>query len=129
MVSGCISTSVFCITAVILSVLLKQYSREQSLMLSIGACAAILGGTMIYIESVIYEIRDILSQGGISEDFISIVFKSTAICFITQITCEICRESNEYAIASACELWGKTALTVVGLPVLRKLIEIIDELL
>ncbi|MDE6848134.1 MAG: stage III sporulation AC/AD family protein, partial [Ruminococcus sp.] len=61
--------------------------------------------------------------------YISLIFKAAAVCFITQITCEICRDSGENAIASAAEMWGRGAVTFMSLPVLKALLERINEII
>ena len=75
---------------------------------------------------ILTEISDIFTAAGISDDYISLVFKAVAVCFITQITADICRDSGETAIASAAELWGRAALVFMSLPVMRVLMEIIN---
>lgn len=129
MVENCFSVTVFCICASILAVLLRQYCREQSLLMSLAACTAVVGGFMLFLTPIITEVRDIFSQAGISDSYISLIFKAAAICFITQITCELCRDSGELAIASAAELWGRGAITFMSLPIVKNLLEKINELL
>lgn len=129
MVENCFSVAVFCICAAVLAVLLRQYCHEQSLLLSLGACTVVVGGFMMFLAPLITEIRDIFSAAGISEAYISIIFKAVAICFITRITCDLCRDSGEHAIASAAELWGRGAITFISLPIVRNLLEMIGGLL
>ena len=115
MVENCFSVALFCICACVLSIALRQYCREQSLLLSLGTCIIVLGGVIAFIYPIIGDIREI--------------FKATAVCFITQITCEICRDSGELAIASAQEIWGRAAITFISLPVLKALLELVQEII
>lgn len=78
---------------------------------------------------VLGDIRDIFLDSGLPESYISLVFKATAICLITQITSDLCRDSGETAIASAAELWGRGAVTFISLPLVRTLISRITEIL
>lgn len=78
---------------------------------------------------VLGDIRDIFLDSGLPESYISLVFKATAICLITQITSDLCRDSGETAIASAAELWGRGAVTFITLPLVRTLISRITEIL
>lgn len=78
---------------------------------------------------VLDDIRDIFLDSGLPESYISLVFKATAICLITQITSDLCRDSGETAIASAAELWGRGAVTFISLPLVRTLISRITEIL
>ncbi|MBP3309706.1 MAG: hypothetical protein J6L05_02705 [Ruminococcus sp.] len=129
MVENCFSVAVFCICAAIFAVLLRQYCREQSILIALAACVAVIGGFMLFLSPLISDLRNIFSEAGISDNYISIIFKAAAICFITQITCEICRDSAEAAIASAAELWGRGALTFMSLPILKALLERINEII
>ena len=102
---------------------------EQSLLISLAACAGILVGFLYFLEPMINDIREIFSAAGISESYISLIFKAAAVCFITEISCEICRDSGENAIASAAEIWGRGAITFMSMPILKMLVEKINEII
>ena len=129
MTDSCLTTAAFCICSALIAVLLRQYSREQSLLLSIAACTVVAGGTFSLLAPVLSDVRDIFTQAGVSESYLSLIFKAAAICFITQITCELCRDSGENAIASAAEMWGRGAVAFISLPLVKALISQISELL
>lgn len=129
MVDSAFATAVFCICGAILAVLLRQHCREQSMLIAIAACVIVAGGTFSMLGPILEDIRDIFSGSGISEGYLALVFKATAICLITQITCELCRDSGESAIASAAEMWGRGAVTFISLPLVKALIEQIGEFL
>lgn len=97
-------------------------------MTALGSCGAVLLAFAVMAEPMIAEIGGIFEQAGISESYISLIFKAVAICFVTQLTCEICRDSGENAIASAAELWGRGAMTFMSLPVVRALVELITNI-
>lgn len=129
MVDRSITTAGFCICSAVLAVILRQHCREQSLMLSLAVCTAVIGGFMSFFAPMMNEISDIFIQAGISDSYLSLIFKATAICVITQITCEICRDSGETAVASAAEIWGRGAVTFISLPLIKALLEQINEIL
>ncbi len=95
-------------------------------MISLAVCVAVVGAFAAMVYPVIQETEIIFSEAGISSDYISLIFKAAAICFITQITGDICRDSGETAIASAAELWGRGAITVMALPIVKALLETIS---
>lgn len=98
-------------------------------MISLSACAAVIGASVVIITPIITQVTEIFADAGISSDYISLIFKATAICFITQITCDICRDSGENAIASAAELWGRGTITVMSLPLIAALVGMITDFL
>lgn len=129
MVENCFSVAVFCICSAIFAVLLRQHCHEQSLMIALAACVTVVGGFMLFLAPLVSDVQNIFSQAGLSDSYISLIFKAAAVCFITQITCEICRDSGENAIASAAEMWGRGAVTFMSLPVLKALLERINEII
>ena len=96
---------------------------------TIAVCAGIMVLFVIMFEAPIAEISEIFEMAGIAESYISIVFKTVAICCITHITAEICRDSGESAIASTAELWGRGAVLVLGLPIFRAFLQLIEKLI
>lgn len=129
MVDNSLTVAVFCIVSAVLAVLLRQYCREQSLMVVLAACIAVTGGCIAILAPAIDQINSLLTEAGVSSGYISLIFKSAAICFITQIACDICRDSGENAIATAAELWGRGSITVMSLPLIAALVEMITDFL
>ncbi len=129
MVENAFSTAVFCVASAILAVLLRQYVREQSLFISLAACVVVSGALFTMLAPVLADIRQFFLDSGLPESYISLVFKATAVCLITQVTSDLCRDSGETAIASAAELWGRGAVTFLSLPLIRALITRIGEIL
>ena len=129
MVENAFTTAVFCVASAILAVLLRQHVREQSLFISLAACVVVTGGLFAMLAPILGDIRGLFLDSGLPESYISLVFKSTAMCLITQITSDLCKDSGETAIASAAEMWGRGAVTFVSLPLIKALISRIGEIL
>ncbi len=128
MVDNIMIVAALCIVAAILCRLLDKYNKEQAVMLSIAACAAVLGFVVIYISPVINMISDLYSMCEMDEDYSLIIFKSLGICYITQFACDVCRDCGENAIGTVTEIAGKTALVILALPLFENLIEYINKL-
>lgn len=129
MVDSCFSVAAICICAVMLSLLLKRYCREQSLFVALVACITVIGAFAASACDLLNDLREILEESEISPEYISVAFKAAAVCIITQITTELCRDSGEGAIASAAELWGRGTVVLLSVPIIRTLIGIIGEFL
>ena len=129
MVDSCFSVGAFCLVGALIAVILKQYCSEHSMAVTIAVCAGVMTFFVLLFEDTLAEIRDIFEMAGIAESYISIIFKTLAICCITHITAELCRDSGEGAIASAAELWGRGAVLVLGLPVFRAFLQLIEKLI
>jgi len=129
MVGDITAVSGFCIAGAVLAVLLKQYCKEQSMILSLGVCVIVFAGAVSVLSPVLDRLEVLFTQSGLDESYISLVFKATAICFITQITSDICRDSGESAIASALELWGRVSIIFMSVPLIESIVEKITEII
>lgn len=129
MVSDVTAVSGFCIAGALLAVLLKQYCREQSMMLSLGVCIIVFAGAVSIISPVMERLILLFTQSGLDESYILLVFKATAICFITQITSDLCRDSGENAVASVMELWGRISVMLISVPLIESIVESITDFL
>jgi stage III sporulation protein AD len=129
MVGNCFTVGVFCVGGALLSLILKQYCSEHSLVLSLAVCSSVFIGAVVMLEYPVSEVRDLFLSAGIPESYISAMFKAFAVCCITHVSAELCRDSGESAMGAAAELWGRAAIVVISLPIVRGLIELIDKLL
>ncbi|MCR5599375.1 MAG: hypothetical protein K6G33_01335 [Ruminococcus sp.] len=120
---------VFCVCGALLAVLLKQYCSEQSLLISTAVCTAVFFAAVVMLDVPLNEIREIFVSAGVPESSISLVFKALGICCITHISAELCRDSGEGAMGAAAELWGRAAVTVLSLPIMKNFLLLIDKLL
>lgn len=127
MVNEAIGVSFFCLCSAILAIILKRYCQEQSMLTSLAGCIIVISAFAAVVGPVVTEIYGIFSEAGIESDYAALIMKAAAICFITQITCEICKDSGENALASAIELWCRGALTVMALPMVKTILEAIKE--
>ncbi|MCR4796087.1 MAG: hypothetical protein K5898_13155 [Ruminococcus sp.] len=129
MVENCFSVGAFCVVGALLAVILKQYCSEQSMMLSIAVCVSVIAMFAVFFGGAVEKLRIIFESAGVSESCISTIFKVLAICCITHISAELCRDSGEGAIASAAELCGRGAIIVLSLPIMSSFIQLIDKLI
>ena len=129
MTDRCFMTAGFCLCSAILAVLLRQHCREQSMLLAVAACTAVIGSFAAFAAPMLSEIRDIFSTAGVPNSYLSLIFKAAAICIITRITAELCRDSGEGAIASAAEMWGQGAVTLISLPLIKEILDSVTGLL
>lgn len=112
----------FCFCAAALSVLLRQYRPEHSLLLSIGCGVGILIWLLEELAPLAEQIRR-LSSMAFSGEASEILLRSLGICLITQIACDTCRDAGEGAIASRLETAGKAAMLLLAAPMFTQLLE------
>lgn len=117
-----------CVISSVMCRLIEKYNKEQSLMLAIAVCTVILGFVLLRLSPVLSLIEDLCTMCSVEEKYALIIFKSLGICYITQFACDICRDCNENAIATAAEISGKSALMIISLPLIEELVDFVKKL-
>lgn len=123
------SIIVFSITGCIISVFIKKYNPEISILISILASVMILSYIIINSTSVFERLNYMFSLAGVNDDNIQLLIKSLGICFVTQLTSDICEESGQKAIANKVELSGKFFILYLALPIFTQLFNIITSII
>lgn len=114
---------------VTLSLVLKSYGREFSLMLSVcGAVmlliAALREGTVIFDT-----VSSLTEISGIDEEHISALLKSVGIALAVQFTADTCRDAGETSIANKTELFGRVMILIICLPVFEEVLSLASAVL
>jgi stage III sporulation protein AD len=111
-----------------IAVVLRQHRPEFALLLSIAAGAFLLFQIVSMLTPVVEEMRGMMGSTDMPAEFAGILFRALAICFLTQIACDICKDSGESAISAKIEMAGKVAVLAVSLPLFRQVLAIVRSL-
>lgn len=114
-----------CIVSTVVCRLFEKNSREYSLYIVIAAAAIILSFIFLYVSPLIESIRVIFEHSGADTDYLTILFKATGICYISQFASDICKDGGENLLASQAELAGRIGLLVVAIPLFEQVVEVI----
>lgn len=117
------------IAAAAISAVLRQYNREYGLYISLGISILIFAAVLGAFQPVMSLINRLSELSGTSGEYIGILIKSLAICYITQIASDCCRDCGENAIASRIDFAGKISLLLLSLPLFEKILDIVKELI
>lgn len=117
--------SVLSIIVCLLSVTLKQYKPEFSILLSISFGLVALAFVAPYLVEIIREFNS-LGNKYAESDYIGFVLKITGIAFLARFTTEICRDCGEAATAAKVELAAKIMILVNALPLILKFISSLE---
>lgn len=115
--------------AAVLSIVLKQYKPEYSLFISIGAGILIFLSVLAVIEPILSFIEELTERAGLEGVYGEVLIKSLAICYITQLACDCCKDAGESAIAGKLQIAGKIAVLLIALPMFKSLAEIVAGLI
>lgn len=124
-----ISICLIGILAALISVMIKRYSPEYSVVISIIAGILILAIVFCRVKGIIDHIQKLLDSTNISLKYISILFKSLGICFLTQFASDVCKDAGEIALSSKIEIAGKIAILIISLPLFEKITNIAIDLI
>lgn len=98
----------------------------------LGEAAAVLGVVLFAVEaakSFVPYAEDFLSAGLVDSGYAVQLFKALGVAVAAQFAAEICRDSDNSAIAFALETAAKIVIISMSLPMLLNLSDIVNGLL
>lgn len=120
-----------CALAVIISlvaVTLKRYNGELSLAVTLAGCIFIFLSLLSSFTSLFDTVDSILSNAGINISYITILLKAVGICFVTEFTCDCCKDAGQNALASNVSLAGKLMILISALPLYNEILNTVLSL-
>ena len=117
------------IIGAILSLVLKQYRPEFALPVSVLTGVFIFLAVLSGISPVVRLIEGIAERFGTELIYLGVLMKALAICYITQIAADSCKDAGEAAIAGKVEIAGKIAILIISVPMFEELIGVVTELI
>lgn len=123
------SVVAICITAALLSALLKNQRPEISLILIIAAGCGILAVAVCSIMPILETIEDFSDKLGDVSGYLKLIIKALGICYLAQFGSDVCKDAGESSLASKIELSAKITVVAISLPMIKDIIETVLELL
>lgn len=121
--------SVFCLTATVLALVLRQYRPEYAVFVSLACSLLVVLYLLEGISQVMEELDKMLENTMLSGDLIRVVMKCLGVCILTELAGQTCRDAGEQAIGAKVELAGKVTLVLVSLPLFERLLRVAESLL
>lgn len=112
-----------------LCVIVRQYKPEMALGISAACGVLILIAVITILSPSVEAIVQLTEAAGLDNGYAAILLKALAVCYITQLSADCCRDAGEAAIATRIELAGKAAIVVISLPVFSSLAELVTKLI
>ncbi len=104
-----------------LSLILKKYACEYSLVINIALSLIVIAYLISNILPIFNHIKSLINVACIPEKYISMLFKSLGICFLTQFASDSCKDAGEISLSSKIEMIGKMAVMTTALPLFDEL--------
>lgn len=117
------------VTAVLIAKLIRRYTEEQALLLTLLACVGITAAGVLAVTPVLNEIDALLAKGGLMPEQTACIAKAAGLCCVTQLAADVCKDAGESAVASAVMMLGKIALILLILPMMHPLLARLQEVL
>lgn len=125
--STVLMVSAAAVFAAVCGALLKRGQKEIALLFSLAAVLVFLC-ILPQIETLTSTFREWAELSGMPEVF-GALLKALGIVLIGRITADLCKDAGESAIASGVELAVKTAVLLTALPLLNRLLSLLQEVL
>ena len=103
------------------AVMLRRSHPEQSMAVTLIAGILMVAAALGYLSPILKTVQEMLKAGGLSGEYIQVLFKALGICLITQLASDACRDAGEQGLAAKAELAGKLTLLALALPLFRKI--------
>ncbi len=112
----------------LLCVIVRQYRPEAALGVGIAGGVLLMGAAALMLAPSVEALKELSRRAGLDNGFAQVLIKALAVCCITQLAADICRDAGESALASKLELAGRAAVAVISLPVFMELADIVAGL-
>ena len=117
------------LVAVVCGVVVRKQAPEIALVLTLCAAVAVLVAVSGELGLIVGYIQRLAQAGGISQELIAPVMKTTGIAMLCKFTADFCRDAKENGLASAVELAGTVLGLVAAMPLLQGVLALLEELL
>lgn len=121
--------AVFCITAAVLALMLRQYRPEYAVFVSLACSLVVVLYLLGGIARVMERLEGLFADTMLSGELVQVVLKCLGVCILTELAGQTCRDAGENAIGAKVELAGKVTLMLVSLPLFERLLVVAGRLL
>lgn len=113
----------------VLSIMLSRQEKDLNLMLIMAACSMVVIAAMTFLQPVIEFVDRVISLSGLNEGLISVIFKAVGIGLVSEVTCLICTDAGNSALAKVLQILTSAVILWISVPLFEKLLDTMDEIL
>ena len=115
--------------AVILGLAINRQGKDYAILLTLAVCAMIAMLALRYLEPVLDLFDTLREIGGLNNDLVQILLKVLGVSLISQISCMICNDAGNSALAKSLQILTAAVILWLSLPLYNGLLELIKEVL
>ena len=116
------------ITAALFSLFLRKQQREIASILSIAVALFLFLYVLEEMRESFSRFQTAIDLSEIEEE-VKVLLKALGVASVVQITSDICKEAGEGTVAGQIEMVGKAEILLFSIPILARLLAVIQGLL
>ena len=117
------------IAAAVIGLVLKKNNPEMALLLALVTAALLLFEVFAAAKDVFGFVQGLIDATGIYDGIVAVVLKTVAISVITGFVSDLCKDSGQAALSSACETVGAMTAMYTALPLFEIVLETMGKLM
>lgn len=117
------------LVAVVLILTLSKQEKDISLLLTIAVCCMVMLAAVRYIKPVVDFLGRLQTIGNLDGDIFKILLKAVGIGLLAEFTSLVCADAGNASLGKATQLVATAAILWISIPLLEKLLELIDNIL
>lgn len=121
----CVTASAGLFAALILKKDKPEYAVLVILLTSLFLALRVIGA----LEIVIEEIRNWNTLLGDKSQYVYLLLKLIGITYLCELASNLCKDAGYGTLSNHIELFGKITIMVSGLPVLKLMIEMLEDMM
>ena len=117
------------LTALIINIVLKDYSKEFTFLINIVCTIIIFTLISKDLKGIVDRLTSISNEISVLLPYIKIMLKILGISMIAQLLSDLCRDNGENTLANQTELSAKIIILVTALPLFTTIMDIMIGML
>ena len=117
------------LTALIINIVLKNYSKEFTFLINIVCTIIIFTLISKDLKGIVDRLTSISNELSVLLPYIKIMLKILGISMIAQLLSDLCRDNGENTLANQTELSAKIIILVTALPLFTTIMDIMIGML
>lgn len=117
------------LTALIINIVLKNYSKEFTFLINIVCTIIIFTLISKDLKGIVDRMTSISNEISVLLPYIKIMLKILGISMIAQLISDLCRDNGENTLANQTELSAKIIILVTALPLFTTIMDIMIGML
>lgn len=117
------------LTALIINIVLKNYSKEFTFLINIVCTIIIFTLISKDLKGIVDRLTSISNEISVLLPYIRIMLKILGISMIAQLLSDLCRDNGENTLANQTELSAKIIILVTALPLFTTIMDIMIGML